>query len=111
MMKPDPSEVASRVTGRPSGVSPPWPKRRKSSSNGVPENGLALVTSIRCVVEMLTTAGCKRAARSAKLSGAPARGTTGAIAPGAFCATCAPTGCWSVRVAVAPPASSAAVMA
>ena len=48
-----------------------WPpKRRKNSSNGSTWRR----TGTRCLVEILTTAGARRAARSAKDVGAPARG-------------------------------------
>jgi hypothetical protein len=43
-------------------------------------------------VEMLTTAGCNWAVRSAKLAGAPARGAMADIFWASFCATCAPAG-------------------
>ncbi len=63
------------------------------------------------VVEMLTTAGWSFATMSAKLIGAPALGATALIAPGSFWACCAPSGCWSVIVAAAPPSNRAPVIA
>ena len=78
-----------------------WPpKRRKNSSNG----SACWRTATRCLVEILTTAGDRRALRSANEEGAPARG---ARAAGAFWATWAPA--WPVATEKAvPPSSSAA---
>jgi hypothetical protein len=100
MMKPEPSDCASRVVG--------CPRLPNRSANGVPWNGLVL-TVIRWRVEMLTTAGCSCSTRSAKLAGAPPRGTTRAIALSSFCATCAPAGKPVMSVAAAPPSSRAVV--
>ena len=77
----------------------------------MPENGFACWRwTIVCLVEMLTTAGCNFATMSAKLIGAPERGTLAWIAPGSFWACWATLG-WSASVAVAPPRRSALVMA
>ena len=60
-------------------------------------------------VEILTTAGASCSVKSAKLAGAPARGTTASICCASFCATWAPAG-YPVRSdSVAPPRSSAEV--
>ncbi len=56
---------------------------RKNCSNG---SCSAPCTGTRCLVEMLTTAGCSLATRSAKDIGAPARGASADV-PGPFCAT------------------------
>jgi len=61
-----------------------------------------------CRVEMLTTAGCSRSARLAKLAGAPG-GAAAAIIPGSFCAVCAPSGL-RLKVAAAPPRRMAPVI-
>src|SRR3546814_6596047 len=78
-MKPDPSDPPRWVmvlSSPVSGTRPP--KRRKNSSK--PGGKGDRLTSIDCFVEMLTTAGWSRAARSAKLIGAPARGAARAMA-------------------------------
>ena len=99
MMNPEPSDCASRVVGWP----PCWLPNR--SAKGVPASGLAS-TVIRCRVEMLTTAGWSCSVRSAKLAGAPARGTTRS----SFWATWAPAGWPVMSERAAPPVSSAVVM-
>ena len=104
MMKPEPSEPASRVRGwapfaplplLPQShcfhcrsraallLSPCWlgSNWRKNCSNG----SCCCFTGTRCLVEILTTAGCSFATRSAKDIGAPARGASADV-PGAFCA-------------------------
>ena len=82
MMKPEPSDCASRVCGCCC-----WPLRRPNiSAKGVPANGLEF-TSIRWRVAMFTTAGWSCCVRSAKLDGAPARGTIRSMVPSSFCAT------------------------
>src|SRR5215470_7053432 len=81
MMKPEPSEVPLRgcASGRPL-FGRPWSKKsRKNSSNGEPGGNCGISGPLRSrprsdfivwVVEILTTDGSSRAARSAKLSGA-----------------------------------------
>ncbi|PAV68214.1 hypothetical protein WR25_08057 [Diploscapter pachys] len=87
MTKPEPNDAPSRFTGAPC---PPMPMPPNRSPKGVPENGLATM--------------------SAKLIGAPERGTLAWMAPGSFWACWATLGC-SASVAVAPPRRSALVMA
>jgi hypothetical protein len=94
--------AAATATATTARASPP--KRRKNSSK--PGGSRRCCTCTLCRVEILTTAGCSRSARSAKLPGAP-RGAF-EIAPGSFCAVCAPTGL-RVSVAAAPPRRMAAV--
>ena len=107
MMKPDPSDWPSRVTGGPFGWPPP-----KKSPNGVPAKGLFCWTVTFCVVEILTTAGCSFATMSAKLIGAPARGAAAEMAPGSFWATCADDGAdWMAIEAAVPPINRAVVRA
>ena len=112
MMKPEPSDCASRVTGAPPRPPPPpnWPNR---SPKGVPANGFAGCCTVTFwSVEMLTTAGWSLATMSAKLIGAPARGAAALIVPGSFCATCAAVaGCWSTSDAAVPPRRRAPVRA
>src|SRR3546814_4363001 len=74
ILNPEPSDCASRVCGPPGVPGPP-----NSPSNGVPANGLFCWIWMRWRVEMLTTAGASCSVRSAKLAGAPLRGTTCAI--------------------------------
>ena len=116
-MKPEPSEVASRVTGWPSSPCCCSWKRLKNSSSGLPlpppVPGLRLrplPISTFWVVETLTTAGARRAVRSAKLIGAPGRGAVAAAIGRSFwaggaaaggVAICAPAG---PNTAMAPPA-------
>src|SRR5262252_3134498 len=95
MMKPEPSEVPLRgcASGRPLFGRPRSKKSRKNSSNGEP-GGNCGISGPLCsrprsdfivwVVEILTTDGSSRAARSAKLSGAGrAAAGIGATATGA----------------------------
>ena len=106
MMKPEPSDCASRVCGW--ACPPPSPplRRLNSSAKGVPAKGL-FCTSTRWRVAILTTAGWSCAVRSAKLAGAPATGTTRSITAPSFCATCAPSGEPVISEMAAPPTSSA----
>src|SRR5215469_5071605 len=89
MMKPDPSEVPLRgwASGRPPFGTPCSKKSLKNSSNGEPGGNWG-ISGPPCsrprsnftvwVVEMLTTEGSSRAARSAKPSGA-GRAEAGAV--------------------------------
>ena len=76
-----------------------------------PQDGSGLTSADQILVVSAAIEDVVPDVRAAKRIGAPARGAAALIVPGAFCATGAPTGCWSVSVATAAPPSRTAVRA